>query len=108
VKLAFDDHQISVLSLDVLADGHIVLGMTAGFGLTGAPYASVTRLTATGAIDAAFGTAGIGVLLDGLPLLGTTFPASPNHAIVKDGRLHYVDTNTYGSPVFVIYGSASL
>lgn len=108
VKLAFDDHQVSVLSLDILADGRLVLGMTAGFGITGAPYASVARLTAAGAIDATFGTAGLGVLLDGLPILGTTFPASPNHAIVSGGRLHYVDTNTFGSPVYVIYGSAGL
>ena len=108
VKLAFDDHQVSVLSLDVLADGHLVLGMTAGFGITGAPYAAVARLGADGAIDSSFGTAGLGTLLDGLPILGTTFPASPNHAIVSGGRLHYVDTNTFGSPVYVIYGSASL
>lgn len=108
LKLAFDEHQISVLSLDVLADGRLVLAMTAGFGTTGAPYAAVARLSADGTLDTTFGTAGLGTVLDGLPLLGVTLPASPNHALLSGGRLHYVDTNTFGSPVYVLYGSTAL
>lgn len=108
VSLPFDEHQISVLSLDELADGRLVLSMTAGFETGRAPYATVARLSANGTVDATFGTNGLlEMALGGLPLLGSVIPPSPNHAIVSGGRLHYVDTNTSGR-VHVLYAPTAL
>lgn len=106
--LAYDGHQVSVLSLDELADGSLVLSMTAGFGTTRAPYATVTRVSPGGVVDATFGTSGLLEMeLGDLPLIGGVIPASPNHATVSGGRLHYVDTNTSGR-VHVIYAATAL
>ncbi|MGV3620966.1 MAG: hypothetical protein ACO1OB_09115 [Archangium sp.] len=106
--LAFDGRQVSVLSLDELGDGRLIISMTAGFGTMRLPYGTVTRLSASGAVDTAFGTDGVfEMALDGLPLIGGVIPPSPNHGIVNGGTLHYVDTNTVGR-VSVIYAATAL